>query len=169
MMNFQDAAKILNLSGDITPTEVKRAYREACSKYHPDRNIGGEEMMKAANLAYEVLKDFSGTVAEDSQNYGDAMMIALNFATALTGVNIEVCGNWVWLDGDTKTHREALKETKQTFPDANGYRWAPKKKRWYFRPQDWTSKSRGQWDMDKIREEHGSTTYKGKANNRLAS
>jgi hypothetical protein len=64
-------------------------------------------------------------------------------------LTIEVCGTWVWVSGDTKPHREALKKS--------GFRWASKKAQWYFRPED--SKARrhnGSWSMDKIRSKYGS-------------
>ncbi len=40
-MNIYDAAKILSLSGSLTPELVKAAYRQACKKYHPDINPAG--------------------------------------------------------------------------------------------------------------------------------
>ncbi len=160
-MNHHDAAKILNLSGDITPEAVKCAYRQACKKYHPDRNPAGEEMMKAVNAAYAVLKDFTGQAnTESTEDYGNGLNEAIGFALDLAGVVVEVCGAWVWLSGETKQHREALNNSKKHLPDGNGFRWAPKKKMWYYRPADWTSRGRGAWSMDDIRAEHGSTTVK---------
>lgn len=47
-----------------------------------------------------------------------------------------------------RTHREALK--------AAGYLWAPKKMRWYFRPEAHKSYKRAaSWSMDKIYEAYG--------------
>ena len=40
-MKIQDAAKILNVSGHVTPKDIKAAYRKAAMKYHPDRNPAG--------------------------------------------------------------------------------------------------------------------------------
>lgn len=156
-MNALDAAKVLNLSGQITPAIVKKAYREACSKYHPDRNPAGAEMMVAVNLAYETLKDFEGTQEYETENFGDALIQALNLAKSLHGVTIEVCGNWVWLSGDTKPHKDVLRNSKETLPDNNGFNWASKKKEWFFRPADYSSLSRGSFSKDDIRARHGST------------
>jgi DnaJ-class molecular chaperone len=50
-MKLEDAAKILNLSGDVTPETIKAAYRRASSKYHPDKG-GSVEMMQTVNQAY---------------------------------------------------------------------------------------------------------------------
>ncbi|NRB40663.1 MAG: DnaJ domain-containing protein [Pseudomonadales bacterium] len=157
-MKIIDAANILNLAGDITPSDIKKAYRKAAAKYHPDRNPAGAEMMKAVNEAYESLKDFSGTLGaaegeefEPSQ-YGDELNSALNAIVNLEGLDIEVCGSWVWVTGETKQHKEKLKEA--------GYRWASKKKAWHFRPSDWKKVSRGEMGMDDIRGMHGSTKVK---------
>ena len=146
-MNKFDAARILNLSGELNPKATKLAYRKACFKYHPDRNPGGEEMMKAVNLAFEVLKDFEGNLDQSATDYPDQMMQALNLVTSLIGLDIEVCGSWIWVGGNTKQHKAQLKEA--------GFWWAKKKLKWYFRPEDYRSSSRGSCSMEDIREIHG--------------
>lgn len=157
-MKLNDAAKILNVSGDVSPEIVKKAYRRACAKFHPDRNPAGEEMMKAVNAAYEALKEHVGSVAKSENpeyeaNYDDDLNDALNAIIDLEGLIIEICGAWVWVSGNTKEHKDALK--------AAGYWWAAKKKAWYFRPADWKSASRGGFSMDKIRDYHGSKIVRG--------
>lgn len=51
-MNQHDALKVLGLSGQVSPESIKLAYKKACSKYHPDRNPAGLEIMKMVNVAY---------------------------------------------------------------------------------------------------------------------
>lgn len=147
-MKANDAAKILGLTGEITPELVREAYRRAAMKYHPDRNPAGLEMMQAVNAAYEALQDFAGDVEQEPCNYADELNDALNAIIECAGLDIEVCGAWVWVSGETYSHKTALKEA--------GYRWASKKRMWYFRPSDWRSFSRGKFSMDEIRERHGS-------------
>lgn len=48
-MTPKDAAAILSIAGDITTELVKGAYRRAASKFHPDKNPAGTEMMKLVN------------------------------------------------------------------------------------------------------------------------
>lgn len=154
-MKITDAAKLLNLSGDVTSKDIKKAYRAAALKYHPDKNPAGAEMMKIINAAFDVLKDYSGTIpandeqTTDAQNYGEAVNTALNAIIDLAGLTIEICGIWVWVAGDTFTHKAALKEA--------GFKYASKKKSWYFRPIEWSSSSRGSFSMDEIRDTYGST------------
>jgi hypothetical protein len=150
-MIINDALSILSITGDYTPETVKQAYRRACSQYHPDRNPAGLEMMKLVNVAYDTLKEETGTTTVqatgDISSYGDAIFNALSKIIHL-GFDIEICGAWVWLHGDTKPHKEILKEA--------GFMWAPKKCLWYFRPSDYKSKGRGKFSMDEIRNTHGS-------------
>ena len=65
------------------------------------------------------------------------------------------------MTGETKEHRTTLGK------NGLGFYWASKKKAWYYRPSDWKSKSRGTWDLEKIRETHGSSTVKGGYQKRL--
>ncbi|NQV82384.1 MAG: DnaJ domain-containing protein [Rhodospirillales bacterium] len=147
-MNQYDAAKILGLTGEIDPQMAKAAYRAAALKYHPDINAAGEEMMKLINEAFEVLENFTGDVKEQDVSYGAAVNDALNAIIRLAGLDIEICGAWIWVTGDTRTHKEALKSA--------GYRWASKKLSWYFRPAQYRSRSRGKYTMDDIRTTYGS-------------
>lgn len=55
-----DYYEILGVSKTATADEIKKAYRKAALKYHPDRNPGdkeAEEKFKQAARAYEVLSD----------------------------------------------------------------------------------------------------------------
>jgi len=59
-MARRDYYEILGVSRDATEEEIKKAYRKAALKYHPDRNPGdkeAEEKFKEAAEAYEVLRD----------------------------------------------------------------------------------------------------------------
>ncbi|MGD1336137.1 hypothetical protein ACP6H1_27465 [Vibrio harveyi] len=76
------------------------------------------------------------------------MIAVLNAVLAMEGVTVEVCGNWIWLSGETRQHKEALKEL--------GCRWGSKKKMWFYRPADYKKVSRKEYDMTQIRDMHGS-------------
>jgi len=165
-MNQSDAAKILNITGEVTKADIKKAFRLACSKYHPDKG-GSHEMMQAVNAAWDCLKDFegcleSGESAEDI-NYSELLNDAINSVLGLDGLIIEICGAWVWVTGSTKKHKDALGK------NGAGFFYAKKKKAWYFRPQDWVSKARGNWSLDKIRENHGSHIVKSNTRKALTA
>ncbi len=55
----RDYYEVLGVERSASADEIKRAYRQAAMKYHPDRNKDPEavELFKAAAEAYEVLSD----------------------------------------------------------------------------------------------------------------
>jgi len=56
-MNKRDYYEILGISKTASADEIKKAYRKAAVKYHPDKEGGDETKFKEASEAYEVLKD----------------------------------------------------------------------------------------------------------------
>ena len=161
-MKMSDALAILGLGtqAKITKEEATKAYRRAAMKYHPDRNPAGTEMMKAVNEAWDYLSKLleksetldNSSAASDSKqssNFGEELNQALNAIFGLDGLAVEVCGAWVWVSGDTKPHKEALKQA--------GFKWASKKFMWYFRPENYrVTGHSSEWSMEKIRESYGS-------------
>ncbi|MBU0616714.1 MAG: molecular chaperone DnaJ [Planctomycetes bacterium] len=55
----RDYYEVLGLERNAAPDQVKRAFRQAALKYHPDRNkeAGAEQRFKEVSEAYEVLSD----------------------------------------------------------------------------------------------------------------
>lgn len=165
-INKIDALKVFGLDGKASFEDIKKAYRKACSQYHPDRNPAGLEMMKVINCAWQSLSDYvEGSVyfdsaQDDELNLSEEMSAALNAIIHL-GLEIEICGTWIWVSGNTREHKEVLK--------AAGYRWAPKKCLWMWKPEGQKSKGRGKFSMDEIRLSHGSQTVKSKSFLRLSA
>jgi molecular chaperone DnaJ len=56
-MNKRDYYEILGISKNASDDEIKKAYRRAAVKYHPDKDGGDEAKFKEASEAYEVLRD----------------------------------------------------------------------------------------------------------------
>jgi hypothetical protein len=56
----KDYYRLLGVSKNATPEEIKKAFRKMALKYHPDKNKGdktAEERFKEVNEAYAVLSD----------------------------------------------------------------------------------------------------------------
>ena len=59
-MSRRDYYEILGIARNASAEEIKKAYRQAALKFHPDRNPGdleSEEKFKEASMAYEALSD----------------------------------------------------------------------------------------------------------------
>ncbi|MBQ7280744.1 MAG: molecular chaperone DnaJ [Bacteroidales bacterium] len=59
-MAKRDYYEVLGVQKNVTPDELKKAYRKKAMEYHPDRNPGdkeAEEKFKEAAEAYDVLSD----------------------------------------------------------------------------------------------------------------
>lgn len=59
-MATEDYYKILDISREATPDDIKKAYRKLALKYHPDKTKGDKEAevkFKQINEAYQVLSD----------------------------------------------------------------------------------------------------------------
>ena len=56
---FKDYYQILDIDPDSTTEEIRKAYKAASMKYHPDRNPGKDttSQMQDINEAYAILKD----------------------------------------------------------------------------------------------------------------
>ncbi len=67
-MSKQDYYEVLGIAKNASDAELKKAYRRAAQKHHPDRNpddAGAEEKFKQAKEAYEVLNNPQKRAAYD--------------------------------------------------------------------------------------------------------
>lgn len=157
-MRIIEALNILNpASPEIA--EIKTVYKQYTKTYHPDVNSDGEEMMKLGNLAYEVLvKNIEYLGAEFNKLHKEATEtpnIAAEIQEIFTkikhfpGLEIEVCGTWLWVSGNTFTVKGELKKLS--------FQWASKKKMWSWHPETYKKYDKnGEWDINKIRNTWGS-------------
>ena len=137
--------------------DLKSQYRKLCREFHPD--LGGDaEIMKAINNEYEDrLK--SGIFNEEFEKSNSSfeieksLMEKINKTVCLKSVETEVCGKWLWLSGQTWRYKKWLK--------AEGFRWAPRKRMWYWRHEKdaWQRKGRKGQNIEKIRQKYGSMKF----------
>src|SRR4051812_38327055 len=92
--------------------ELKKRFKELAKKYHPDLG-GSNEQMREINKEYEYLKaQFEEGGAKETE--GDFRKVIMNIIH-LKGIEIEICGTWIWVSGKTYPYKETLKE--------NGFQW----------------------------------------------
>lgn len=135
-----------------TLREVKQKFKELAMKHHPDRG-GSNQTMQEINFEYELIVsnpffNFSGQSESEKESY-------LKFPEIISKVLnldlvIEICGQWVWISGNTYQYREYLRD--------NGFYFARNKQIWYWRPREYSSTNRTPLSMDKIRSLYGSDT-----------
>ena len=70
MAEKRDYYDILGVQRDASPDDIKKAFKKAALKHHPDREGGDEAKFKEVGEAYEVLSDDQKRAAYDQ--YGHA-------------------------------------------------------------------------------------------------
>jgi len=148
-----------------TLDELKKVYKHLAQKHHPD--VGGDTAtMQAINAEYEerfeALKrrqneqaaaDATGKTHATTETAGDFIGI-IAALLKLDGLEIELCGRWLWIGGNTREHKEALK--------AAGCRWCQNKGLWSWHyAEDGCGYHKGRKrSMAEIRAKYGSTTFR---------
>lgn len=145
--------------------EFKRLARANHPDLHPDR-LNATRIMQEINAQYadraaHLIKHGERAracaahaegrkVKSDSVDLDDVIQsmhkIILEILHLSKDLEIEITGLWLWVSGDTRSHKAALKKM--------GLRWASKKKLWYYAGVP--SSGRGRSTMDDIRKSYGS-------------
>lgn len=138
---------------------IKLRYKELAKLHHPD--LGGDvETMKLINVQYDqvltgVYQKSGKTSIEIDELLKDAHEVRAKLyeIATISGINIEICGSWIWITGLTKLVKDTLKGA--------GFFWSPRKTAWYWRKESPIKTfNRGNWDLEKIRSVHGSNSFK---------
>lgn len=149
--------------------ELRKQYKELLKRFHPD-NPGGstaacQEINSEYSRLFEHLKNRreSGNGAEKANfdiNLDRALREMLLKVVNLDGLQIEICGSWIWLSGNTYPRKSTLK--------ALGFSWASNKKMWCWHDVEYVKRTHKAVSMDFIREKYGSMEVETKAQARLA-
>jgi hypothetical protein len=133
-----------------TLDECKREYKRLAMLHHPDKGGDTATMQEINNQYDQIIRNpFFGFSKANEEAKADFIQFPeiINQIIHLD-INIEVCGNWIWLSGNTYACREELKKI--------GFFFAPKKAMWYWRPRDFKSTNKDPKDMEFIRSKYGS-------------
>lgn len=151
-----------------TAEELKKEYRRLAKELHPD--LGGrkedfQEMQNEFETMWERLKNIhinseGETYTKETAETPQEFINIINVLTKLKDIEVEICGSWIWVSGNTKAHKDILKQLK--------FRWANKKQAWYYHTEPYRKKSKRELSLDEIRELFGSQQYKAKEEKELA-
>lgn len=153
-----------------TLEELKKQYKQLAVKHHPDKG-GNTANMQEINAEYdrlfEKLKNIRRTAegktyttkTETRETANDFKEI-ISELIHLDGIIIEICGSWLWITGDTYSHREVLKHLK--------FRFSKSKKAWYYHTDEYRKSHGKVFTLDEIRDLYGSETIKTEPQLKLA-
>ena len=138
--------------------ELKREYRRLVMINHPDHG-GDTATMQAINAEHDAL--FEALKAKHNAEHDadhqttetpEEFRKIIDALLRLDGVEVELCGSWLWIGGNTRAHKDDLK--------AAGCRWSSGKKLWYWRhSEDANSWHRGRSTIGEIRTKYGSQYF----------
>ncbi len=164
-----------------TLEELRKQYRDLLKIHHPD-NGGNVSDMQEINAEYDklfkLLKDrhenkSADRTADNKENNAktdfnnmkydfseDAKLReVLQQIITFEGINIEIVGCWIWVDGNTYDYKDTLKGI--------GFKWAREKKKWYFHTEAFRKRSHKKLSMEDIRNYYGSTEVETDGTRRL--
>jgi len=131
-------------------------------KFHPDKQGGDVAVAQAINEEYEILfecvknkhRNKENTVYESYYETDETPSDFINIINELLkkkGLVVELCGLFLWVSGDTKTHKELLKSLH--------FKYSSNKFAWYLTYKGYKKRSKTVWEMDRIRQAFGSRVY----------
>ena len=110
-----------------TIEELKKEYRMLSKKFHPDMNRDNDttSIMVEINNEYEFL--FKRLENESTKKAGhtvnDSFRSVIDKLMKYDSINIDIIGSWLWIDGNTFSIKDTLKEL--------GFKFQGKSKKWY--------------------------------------
>lgn len=152
----------------ITLQQAKAKYKVLLKTYHPD-NGGDLRIMQEINAEFAKVKRILPDIeldenqeeqaesvnnANNTGEISDVLQNIIRQTETIPGINVELCGKWVWVSGNTYPVKDRLKEL--------GFCFSGKKKMWYFREESENKKryhKHKDTDMSTIRTKYGSKAY----------
>ena len=156
-MNRSEIERLFNACKD--KDEAHKLYLKLMRQWHPDKG-GDLETCKLINEIHDKVmkRPLFGTDPEDPEDEGSkfdwssvsqGIYEQLMKVIQIDSLEVEICGRWIWIGGDTRENKETLK--------AAGFRFSRNKCKWYWHEgKFYKHKSSRNYTMDEIRFMHGS-------------
>lgn len=139
--------------------DLKKQYRTWCKKLHPDHG-GDPEAFREMMEEYQEtqLHGFKKEAQAQETELTAELERALKKIVTLEGLEIDLVGSWLWVSGETFTFKDILKEA--------GFKWASKRKKWYFSEEKAKGKFKG--DFEQLKAHHGFKEIKTNKTEKIA-
>jgi hypothetical protein len=155
MMNEKDIKK--EFKGVTGLNEAKKIFKKLARLLHPD--VGGSEE------EFKILKNVYDDIVEHKIYFSSESKFDIELEKIISqilhfeNIIIEVVGSWIWLSGETKIIKDTLKDI--------GFKWASKKKMWYY--GEMKGRSHKEKSLDEIKGKYGCETVKTKGKAKLSA
>ncbi len=138
--------------------ELRAMYKKLAVLHHPDKG-GVTSDMQEINQEYDALSksfinsnpDFSDHRKSYEYSVSDALKEVIDNIIHLSGINIEIIGNWIWVSGNTKPVKEELK--------ASGFKFSKNKIAWYWHLGEYRKYNNKMFSLNELRNMWGSVKY----------
>jgi hypothetical protein len=138
--------KINQFFGCYSVGEIQLRYDELSKVF-----VDHDEILKVLRSEYSTLMNVISepTVAFEAKEQVSISekIKELQDNIRLEGLQIEICGTWLWVTGKTFQVKESLKEL--------GFRYSSDKLSWYYRQSDYRSGNQKPVPLEMIREKYG--------------
>ena len=155
MMSENDIKKEFeNITG---LNEAKKVFKKLARLLHPD--VGGsEEEFKILKNVYDDIVEHKIYFSSDAK-FDIELEKIISQILHFEDIVIEVVGSWIWLSGETKIIKDTLKDI--------GFKWASKKKMWYF--GEMKGRSHKEKSLNEIKNKYGCTTVRSQQKRKLSA
>lgn len=141
---------------------LRKRYRELLKQYHPDNEGGSVEATQEINAEYDRLfakmnhesKADGESTTEEEKAANEAFKAVLDRIIHINA-DIEIVGEWIWIEKGSYENRELLKEV--------GFHYASRKKAWYWHYGEWRRRSKREISLAEIRLKYGSEKVNSKS------
>lgn len=156
-----------------TAEDLKKEYRRLAKEFHPDLNPNADDsVMKEINNEYDKMferlknvhanaKGETYTATTETTEAPEDFRAIINDLMKCDGIIIDLVGAWIWVTGNTYPHKNTLKN--------HGFKWASKKKAWYWRSEENASHNRKRMTLDEIKDIYGCETYRSRGTKALTA